>query len=794
VKLLAPARIVRAYLTRPRLLNALYGGAIIAATTVLFAIDISEPRGVVDGVGYAAVVALTSRFGRRALIGIAAITSVLTILAAGLLPDAGISVAGMWANRTFALAEIWIVALVMRSRMDLEARIREREDNLRRHETALATMVQECLLANISFDERLRLVCQTSCQALGVEAGVITLRNDDNKTTTVLHSWRKFSNRPVLPRGTVVAEDPQHKARLAAEFVVATDDVALADIGPSMKKIVRDVGIRATLVAEAFLGSPRNGTIFFGREQPCSWSGDEIAFVRAIASFVAVLISGQRNAETLAALELTDDGIYTEDASGKVQYSNRAAQMFSRHLPEGDEFPRPPSPLVTSQDQHEIHYEGRDLEIHRARLPTGGQIVRLADMTERNQVMAERARLEDRLQRADKLEAIGQLASGMAHDFNNILGAVSGFAGFISQDTATDSQNRDFAQRILSASKRGKDMVDQIMAFAETRTVTQGVANLGRTIQASRELLASTMHPGAMLEVELPEAPLLVRGNEVQIGQLIANLAANGRDALNGTGGLVEITAGVASDSLIKKLCDFSNVANERLVGEPKPARRYARLSVSDSGSGISPTILDRIFEPFFSTKGRQRGTGLGLAVVHGVVRSHDGFCHVRSDAGKGTVFSIYLPLIEGSADGPPYDRQLNPCRVLIVDDEADMADMLSIGLERLGFQTVAVQSPMVALAAIEEDPSAFDTLLTDQLMPVMRGMELIREAKRVAPALRAVLCTAHAEKMSEAEALDLGADAVIYKPVEIQAVAEAVGGTVPGPKSAMTPNALGKF
>jgi two-component system, cell cycle sensor histidine kinase and response regulator CckA len=316
------------------------------------------------------------------------------------------------------------------------------------------------------------------------------------------------------------------------------------------------------------------------------------------------------------------------------------------------------------------------------------------------------------------------------------------------------------------------------MAFAETRAVTHGVANLGRTVQASQELLASSMHPGAMLEVDLPETPILVRGNEVQIGQLITNLAANGRDALNGSGGVVEIAVGIAPEDEIGRLRDTSNRAEERLVGEPVPARRYARLSVSDSGSGISPAILDRIFEPFFSTKGRQRGTGLGLAVVHGVVRAHDGFCHVISETGKGTIFSIYLPLIDGTAisTGLSGGGQFRPCRVLIVDDETDMADMLSIGLERLGFQTVAVHNPLVALAAIEEDPSAFDTLLTDQLMPAMRGIELIREAKRVAPGLRAVLCTGNAEKMSETEAMDLGADAVIYKPVEIQAVAEAVG------------------
>jgi len=779
VQLSVPAGIVRAILTRQRLLDALYVVAVIVATTVLFAIDISEPRGVVDGVGYAAVVALTSRFGRRALVSTAAITSVLTILAAGLLPDAGISVAGMWANRGFALSEIWIVALVMRSRLDMEAHVREREGNLRRHEGALATMVRECLLSNVGFEERLRLACQTSAEALGIDAAVISLRNDDDRTATILHTWRRNSKKTYGAPGATIVEDPRNKARLANEFVAAHDDIATSDFGPEMKRRIREIGIGAVLSAEIFHGSSRSGTISFGHEEPHHWGDEEIAFARAAASLVGLLISTQRNAETLAALELTDDGIYTEDAAGKVQYSNRAARMFSRHLPDGDEFPKPPSPLATSQDRHEIHYEGRDLEIHRARLPTGGQIIRVADMTERNQVIAERTKLEDRLQQAAKLEAIGQLASGMAHDFNNILGAVSGFAGFISQDSATDSQNRDFAQRILSASKRGKDMVDQIMAFAETQAVTRGVANLCRTVQASRDLLALSMHPGAMLEIELPESPLLVRGNEVQIGQLVTNLVTNARDALDGRGGVVEIEVDVASDYAIENLRNFSNIASERLVGELAPQVRYARLTVSDSGNGIPPKILDRIFEPFFSTKGRQRGTGLGLAVVHGVVKAHDGFCHVKSEAGKGTVFSIYLPLLENSmlAAGQAGDKSLNPCRVLIVDDEADMADMLSIGLERLGFHTIAVQNPVAALSAIEEDPSAFDILLTDQLMPVMRGTDLIREAKRVAPALRAVLCTAHAEKMTEAEALTLGADAVIYKPVEIQTVAEVISG-----------------
>ena len=320
-------------------------------------------------------------------------------------------------------------------------------------------------------------------------------------------------------------------------------------------------------------------------------------------------------------------------------------------------------------------------------------------------------------------------------------------------------------------------MVDQIMAFAETRTFSQGVADLRRLIENSRELLAPSMYAGAILEAELPEAPLLVCGNEVQIGQMINNLIINGRDALDGGGGEITIEAETASQEEIEGFRNFSHNPLERLLGEPVEGRHYARLSVRDSGQGIPPAIIDRIFEPFYSTKGQQRGTGLGLAVVHGVIRSHGGFCHLRSAVGIGTAFNIYLPLADDSMAALPAaasDGGLG--RVLIVDDEAEIADMLSIGLERLGYVTVAVQDPLTALVAIEEDPHAFDMLLTDLQMPEMSGMELIGRARQSAPHLRVVLCTGKAVSITEAEALSQGADAVVYKPIEIQVVAKAIG------------------
>ena len=425
-----------------------------------------------------------------------------------------------------------------------------------------------------------------------------------------------------------------------------------------------------------------------------------------------------------------------------------------------------------------MRFGPRDLEIHRNRLPAGGLIARLIDVTDRNVAEAEKLRLENRLQQAAKMEAIGQLAGGIAHDFNNILGAITVFAGFIVQDTVMDSENREFAQRILTAANRGKDMVDQIMSFAETRAVSQGSADLRRVLENCRELLAPSMGSGAVLETGLPLTALLVCGNEVQIGQMVNNLILNARDALGDRDGEVVVEARSASQEEIEAFRKFSNTPLERLIGEPVAGRRYARLSVRDSGSGIKPDIIDRIFEPFFSTKGRQRGTGLGLAVVHGVIRSHGGFCHLRSVRREGTAFNIYLPLASETmvaAPATPDGGGLG--RVLIVDDEAEMADMLSIGLERLGYATVAVQDPLTALVAIEEDPLAFDSLVTDLQMLMMSGMELIRKARHAAPHLRTILCTGNAAGATEAEILSHGADTIFYKPIEIQLVAKALCG-----------------
>ena len=764
-----------------------YAIATLACAAGLFAIDISSPRGVADGVVYVAIVALASRFGQRALLATAAITTVLTLLAAALVPDSGISVAGMWANRICAIGAIWIVTVILLRRMALEGKIREREVRLRRHEAALQEMVRHGLLTETSFAERLRFVCQTGAEALDGSASLIGLRNDDNRTVTVLQSWRPPSLPTLLPPGTVIPEDPYQKAKLLSEFVLAIEDAEVSELAPNTRNLIRQHGLRATLAAEIFHGSPKSGGIFFGREDSHTWTEDEIAFARSVASFVALLLSMQKNADTLAALELTEEGIYTEDAAGKVLYANRAAQDFAR-LSASGELPRPNGPLMGGRDRQELRFQDRDLEIVRTRLPEGGLIVRLTDVTERNLVQQEKADLEKRLQQMAKMEAIGQLAGGIAHDFSNILSAIMGFARFLEEDLRPDSQEQGFARRILAACERGKRLIEQVLDFAMAKSASQDTVELGAVIRQCEEHLQPVLTPAIKLVVETGSAPTHVTGSAIQLSQIIINLCTNARDAIGGRSGEIRVKLSRADSQDLQSIQDG---ATGFWAGEIDPGRAYACVQVRDTGDGIAPENLPRIFEPFFTTKNRQRGTGLGLAVVHGAVAAHQGAVHARSAPGAGTSVSIYLPLCEAGVTRPAEIHDSALCgneRVLLVDDEADIVEIMSQGLVRLGYEAVGTTDPSDVLLAVQTSGSEWDIVVTDQVMPSLGGLELIRRIKALEPRLQAVLCTGYGEAADEESALKAGADAYVRKPVSAEALARCIR-RLRGPSAARLSN-----
>jgi len=406
-----------------------------------------------------------------------------------------------------------------------------------------------------------------------------------------------------------------------------------------------------------------------------------------------------------------------------------------------------------------------------------GIVGTVQDVTDIRAAEREWNRLQNRLRQAQRLEAIGQLAGGVAHDFNNILGAILCFARLLKDDLPEESADHGFVERILAACERGKDLVEQIMTFAGVRAIQGGVTDLGLMATRNRDYLEAQLPARIVLRMTLPEVPLPVLGDTVPLGQMLTNLFLNARDAFGDGGGIIDITVRRAEHSEVERVRLERDCLGERSWGDVRPGRTYGLLQVGDQGAGIPSEILDRIFEPFFTTKGRQHGTGLGLAVVHGVVESLGGVCHLRSVSGVGTVFSIYLPLIDHvvdntdvPAEGPADVRGKE--RILIVDDELDVANAMSIGLKRLGYETVSVKDPREALAALMAVPEAFDIVITDQGMLGLSGLELIGRLKQIRPSIKAILCTGYAEGLNAEIAGQAGVDAFFQKPVDFQQIA----------------------
>ncbi len=397
--------------------------------------------------------------------------------------------------------------------------------------------------------------------------------------------------------------------------------------------------------------------------------------------------------------------------------------------------------------------------------------------TARRQMEAEQHRHQAREASAGKLQALGQLAGGIAHDFNNILGAILGFAGFLEEDLRDRPNEREFARRIQMACERGKELIGQIRTFARGEHTQREPVDLRRIFRQSENMLRAALPKTTHLEFQVEDGDFYALGNETSLGQLVANLCINASEALDKKSGDVSVDLRRATLDELVQLQLGEAALGERIVGKVGPARDYQCLAVSDTAGGIPDDLLDRIFEPFFTTKGRHRGTGLGLAVVHGVIESHDAVCRVVSRPGVGTVFSVYLPLVappvaEKSLEKPVPGIGHGTGHVLIVDDEPDIADMLSIGLRRFGYATTCVYDPIKALAQFKESPDIFNAVITDEVMPGMRGLELIHKIKSIRARTKIVLCTGYSDDASDEILRSAEIDIFLLKPVDPRVIA----------------------
>jgi len=370
--------------------------------------------------------------------------------------------------------------------------------------------------------------------------------------------------------------------------------------------------------------------------------------------------------------------------------------------------------------------------------------------------ITERQRLEMQLRQAQKMEALGTLAGGIAHDFNNILSAIMGFSELCLDEAEPGGALEENLREVLHASRRARDLVRQILTFSRQGETDRKPIQSGLVIKEALKLLRSTLPSTIEIEIQI-NSHTLVLGDPTQIHQIIMNLGANAADAMEANGGVLAV-------SLNDMRMDDPTVWGVHLPPGP-----YQHLAVTDTGDGIPPEHLDSIFEPYFSTKPEGKGTGLGLSVVHGIVHSLDGGIRVNSGLTKGTVFDIFLPIMELQApEQRKEDKFLTGGRekVLFVDDEPQIAGMAKRHLERLGYAVEIRTDSREALELFKKRHAEFDLVITDVTMPHMSGDRLAGELLKIEPRLPIILCTGYSTRVSEERIARLGIKAVALNPL----------------------------
>jgi PAS domain S-box-containing protein len=382
--------------------------------------------------------------------------------------------------------------------------------------------------------------------------------------------------------------------------------------------------------------------------------------------------------------------------------------------------------------------------------------------------ITEQMHLEQQIQQSQKMESIGTLAGGIAHDFNNILTLIIGYTQMTQLEFPKESQNWQDLQEVLLAAYRATDLARQILSFSrQTEKAIQPV-RVQDIIRESLKLLRPSIPSTITILESIDQQCQPVMADPTQMHQILMNLCTNAYYAMRNSGGTLAITL----SEIAVNPGDIVGNINVR-KGE------YLHLEVSDTGTGIMPEVLDRIFEPYYTTKPKGEGTGLGLAVVHGIVTGHRGDITVYSEIGKGTTFNVYLPVT--AADQIPDEMLLQKAtaggseRIMLVDDDSVIIKLEKKHLESLGYQVTALTSGVEAIEVFNAAPEAVDLVITDMTMPKMTGAELAQTLLKIRPDLPIILCTGYSSLIDRESALALGIRQYLMKPLSVNDLARTV-------------------
>ena len=397
-----------------------------------------------------------------------------------------------------------------------------------------------------------------------------------------------------------------------------------------------------------------------------------------------------------------------------------------------------------------------------------GSVVYNRDISNHKRAQEEKKKLEVQLQQAQKMQAIGTLAGGIAHDFNNILFPIIGYTEMAIDGVPEDGVTRSNLREVLKAANRAKGLVQQILTFSRQSEQERKPLKIQSIIKETLKLLRASLPSTIEITQNVDKECRPIMADPTQIHQVLMNLCTNAYHAMREKGGVLGVT-------LMEVDIDSGDLTSDL---DPNPGP-YLKLVVSDTGHGMERLVMERIFDPYFTTKGPAEGIGMGLAVVHGIVRNHGGYITVYSEPGKGTAFHVYLPRIEsGAILSETVSTELAPKgkeHILIVDDEEQIVHMVRLLLESIGYHVTARTSSVEALEAFHTEPERFDLVITDQTMPNMTGTELAQKLMGIRSDIPIILFTGFSEVITEEKAKSIGIREYVMKPVVKTEIARTI-------------------
>lgn len=522
-----------------------------------------------------------------------------------------------------------------------------------------------------------------------------------------------------------------------------------------------------------------NGRVWSVRSRPVRGRDGHVSGAVEIATDITrSKLAGEETKKFKTITDKANYGVIVADLSGKILYVNKHLADINGFSP--DELPGRNFSVLYNQNQEPL------MTRLKQRLEKGGDIT-AEEVTLRRKdgsafpalinaavlqnekgrpayfsataiEISDKKKLENQLRQAQKREAIGTLAGGIAHDFNNILGGITGYTELALMDMAPEDQNREYLDQVLKAGDRAKNLVKQILAFSRQAEPELKAIKISPTVKEALKLLRASLPTTIEIKQRIDPDIGAVIADPTQVHQVLMNLCTNAAHAMRTKGGVLEVRANEVD-------IDADTAAQQH---DLRPGR-YARLTVCDNGQGMSQEVLERIFDPFFTTKARGQGTGMGLAVAHGIVKSHGGAIKAYSEAGKGSNFQVFLPVTPLEPREIPRAREPIPMgfeSILFVDDEKTLVDVGRLVLERLGYRVDGRTSSLEAFKAFQTHPEKYNLVITDQTMPQMTGVELAEKLLLIRPDIPIILCTGFSESVNPDLARDMNIRRLLMKPL----------------------------